>query len=603
MDFHRALKKQLKRLQLGTDTPPADQETWTSFLECMSCILEDADQDRYLLERSLNLSSQEMQTLYQDLQQKSQRQLSQADQRIRSHTENSPLGIIEWNAQLEVIFYSQQAQLLFDDGTTGMITGKADFFKRIDPQDRQNFEHTMESLRSGALPRCVRRFRHSRGDGSSNTCEWYFSALRDETGELLSILSHVQDITQQAAYESAIIEACKRAEKATEAKSQFLATMSHELRTPLNGIIGFCDLLLESDIQGEQESNAQAIKTSGHHLLQVVNDVLDFSKIESGKLELDEQPINLEELLAQIDTLYRLQFESKGLQLVTERHGSLPEAFLWDGVRLKQCLFNLINNALKFTVRGGVTLHVGFVSKSGQLSFGVEDTGIGIPPEKQASIFEAFSQADGTITRRYGGSGLGLAITLRLVELMGGQIKLQSEVGRGSRFDMIFENVRTVCETRLQVPEKIGATPPVHSKKSFQGKILVAEDNLLNQKLVSRILKGMGLTIDLANDGVEAVDLGISRRYDLIFMDMHMPNLSGFEATTRLKKAQINTPIVALTASALPTDRDACMAAGCDEFLTKPIDRRAIAEVLEQYLSTNPDEQKADSRTSIQECD
>jgi PAS domain S-box-containing protein len=395
----------------------------------------------------------------------------------------------------------------------------------------------------------------------------------------------------------------KEAFTADQAKSEFLANMSHEIRTPMNAIIGFSEVLAEEQLTDEQKHHVNIIRESGENLLKLINDILDFSKIEAGKLDIEIVDYPLEHLLAVLDSLMRPAAVKKELAFEVLQCTELPARIHTDPVRLRQCLTNLINNAIKFTEKGHIYVNISLqeVNDKGHpgpyIRFDVEDTGIGIPADKQELIFEEFMQIDGSSTRGYNGTGLGLPITKQLAHLLGGELSLTSEEGKGSVFSIIipagvdaksqplFNKYDFVNELNQQ-PE----TPEVMEQVKSSGRVLVAEDSPTNQTLVKLLLEKMGLQVTIADDGKEAVDKALSQPFDLIFMDIQMPNMNGHEATKSLRNNGITTPIVAVTAYAMKGDMEKCISAGCNDYLAKPINRKALLEVIRKYL---PSEREA----------
>ncbi len=379
----------------------------------------------------------------------------------------------------------------------------------------------------------------------------------------------------------------QKSEQASKTKSEFLANMSHEIRTPLNAILGFIDLLKEKEKNKEKLKYIQTIQSSSTTLLGIINDILDFSKIESGNLNVEKIDFNTHEELGTLADLFRAKASEKSVSLSFVLDKNLPKALKSDPLRIKQIMANMLSNAIKFTPRNGrIELLIKHTEEN--LHISVKDNGIGIAKDKQEDIFKAFSQAESSTTRKYGGTGLGLAISSKLVVMLGGELKLESKEGQGSRF-------------YFEIPAPIGKfkkiTVAKHSDLAIiKGKrILLVEDNKANQMFMSLILKKFGLIFDIANDGVEAVRAYKNNFYDLILMDENMPNLNGIEATKQILEYERDekmrhTPIVALTANALKGDRERFIEAGMDEYLTKPLDKEKLSFMLKEFLTKKSEE-------------
>ena len=379
-----------------------------------------------------------------------------------------------------------------------------------------------------------------------------------------------------------------KAKAANEAKSVFLANMSHEIRTPMNGILGMIEMLNRTPVNDKQKKYIATAQRSADSLMIIINDILDFSKIEAGELAIESVGFDLDEFMANLEQEQAYQAKRKGLWLEsTVASGSLSRV-VGDPYRLKQIFNNLLSNAIKFTEIGGVKIHYSVVSEGESLILNAEisDTGIGISESAMPGLFDSFSQADMSTTRKYGGTGLGLAITKQLCELMGGEISVESGPGQGSTFRF---------EVKLKAPlisEEASSVTHVETEpQSFDLNVILAEDNAINQQVMLAILTSLGVDTELANDGAEAIErlsMPNAKHYDLIFMDCQMPNVDGYEATGRIREGHAGDenkkiPIVALTAHAMDSEKQKCLDAGMDEYLTKPVDLASLKAILALY--------------------
>jgi signal transduction histidine kinase/ActR/RegA family two-component response regulator len=383
-------------------------------------------------------------------------------------------------------------------------------------------------------------------------------------------------------------EAMQQVEAAALAKTRFLANMSHELRTPMTAILGCTELLLDegeiSKAPPQRIELLQALRRNGEHLTRIVTDILDLSKIEAGKLEVRLQPASLGEILQDISSIMGSAARERGLAFDLTLATQLPESFQTDATRVRQVLMNLIGNAIKFTPHGGVRLRVDLVADPAAIRFAVADTGCGMPPSKLEEIFEPFSQVDTSSTRRSGGTGLGLSISRELARLLGGDVTVESIEGRGSTFTLVLP-IEVKAEELLEPAELLAfEVDPVTDDS-----MLLVEDGPDNRKLLGHTLTRAGFSVSFAENGVEAVRAVLERApseepFDVILMDMQMPQMDGYEAARRLRECGIDAPIVALTAHAMAEERQRCLDAGCNDFATKPISRRTLIELVLRNL-------------------
>lgn len=407
--------------------------------------------------------------------------------------------------------------------------------------------------------------------------------------DTISLGSFGVDVTDRIALEIELADARDAAIASARQKSEFLAMMSHEIRTPMNGVLGMLGALLDSELTEDQRDVAETAKESADALLTLLNDILDYSKIEAGKLGFETSDFDLRAAIDSVIDLLAENARTKHLALRCDIASNVPRRVRGDAGRFRQVLVNLLGNAIKFTQRGSVMLRVSRDSDE-RLRFAVIDTGIGIPAEAQSKLFAPFVQADSSTTRRFGGTGLGLAISRRLVEMMGGEIGLVSTPGAGSTFTFTVAFERAQEPMPIEVP-RIAAPTRIPPQRTPRARLLLAEDSLVNQKVAVRMLEKLGYRVDLVSNGREAVEAVHRMPYDLVLMDCHMPEMDGFTAT-RLLRAQLRSrlPIIALTASAMQEDRDRCLQCGMDDVLTKPVREQELESVLKKWLAQDTEE-------------
>ncbi|MFG6467204.1 ATP-binding protein [Roseateles sp. BYS87W] len=516
--------------------------------------------------------------------------IQQAEARLRRITNAVPGAVYQVEVSPETLtfrftFVSETVRHLMGLQPEHVLSDTDAMLDLILPEDRSRAAVAMhDAMRQRIAWRG--EFRIRRPDGATL---WISSEAHPDAH--LTPRGHIvytgiwQDVTQAHAVAQELRSAKEAAESANRAKSEFLANMSHEIRTPMNGIMGMTELALDTPLDDEQRGYLEVVKSSSESLMRVINDILDFSKVEAGKLQIEALPFSVE---ATVDAAIKSLVGAATLKGLTLTHNIAPDLHGWvvgDAGRLRQVLLNLLGNAIKFTERGEIVTTVRIEDASPEryeLRFSVRDSGIGIPAHLLHTIFDAFTQEDSSITRRYGGTGLGLTISARLVQAMGGRIWVDSEVGRGSEFHVQLPLARVAAP---QAPEAPAGTTADEAGDAAAMDVLLVEDHPVNQRLAMNLLTRRGHRVVLAGDGEEALAQLLARRFDLVFMDMMMPVLDGLEATRRFRAMEQGprTPIIAMTANALPADRQRCLDAGMDDYLAKPLVVAEFERVLARH--------------------
>ena len=522
--------------------------------------------------------------------------LDETRDRLQLAVDAAGLALWDWQLPAPQMFMSARWGDMIGDIAVEGYWDTSGLLDRVHPDDRRRVETATRSLLDGQQQRAISQHRVRTADGWIWVECHGMVAEHDAKGRPLRLMGTVADISERKRVETEVQRARDIAEQASRAKSEFLANMSHEVRTPLNALMGLTRLLMDSPLNAEQRNWLELIDSASHSLLSMLNDVLDLSRIEAGKLSIESVRFNLHDALREVTALYGEQARAKPLDFALDIAPGLPLLMQGDPGRLRQVLGNLLSNALKFTPRGGririqaERIRGGLEGAVPQLLVRVVDSGVGISPRQQATIFDAFTQADSSTARRFGGSGLGLAICSRLVKLMGGSLELESALGQGSTFSVRLPMVEMPATENAPMSAVQELTEVSDAGQRFAGlNVLVAEDHPVNELLLNQLLKRLGCTVRNARRGDEAVASWSSGGIDIVLMDVQMPGQNGLEAARRIREQELarglkHTPIVAVTANAMTGDREACLAAGMDGYVPKPVSPQALIRSMDDAL-------------------
>ena len=495
------------------------------------------------------------------------------------------VGSWEWDVRHDIVTWSDELYRIYELQPQEFEATYEGFLARVHPEDRPRVEEAVNSAFTQPEP-FEFEARINKTGGSEAWIRGRGRVTRDEDGAPVHMRGTAQEITESVLAAAELAAARDAAMEASRMKSEFLATMSHEIRTPLNGVLGLTDLLLKTELTSAQERLADGVSQSGRALLGLVDDILDFSTIEAGHLELESVDFDVRAVVQQEVALMGEAARLASVELDVVCDEDVPLSLRGDPVRFGQVVANLVSNAVKFTSDGRVTVRLSAEPnrlESRMVRVEVSDDGIGVAPEAQAGLFESFTQADGSTTREYGGTGLGLAISHLLVDALGGDIGFTSEIGVGSRFWF------TAAFLPASAAEVAGLDATDPARESSRGTVLVAEDNVVNQMVARGVLEGLGYTVHFANDGMQAVAAitATPDRFVAVLMDCQMPQLDGYEATRvirQLEEPGARLPVIAMTASTVQGERERCLAAGMDDFLVKPIDFGLLESTLDRWV-------------------
>jgi PAS domain S-box-containing protein len=581
--MHPLLRRQLKRLKRKN---PEGEIPMEDLLEWVSQSYEESDRERRKKERVMNLLSQELIELNQKNQAKNEALISGIMRGVGE-------GIILINSRYRIMSINQAALNIFGYEQEGQVTYQLSISDLIAPEDQKVLQEVARQLQQlspqAPLPgQTALEIRGLHKQGHSIPLEISYSEIRVADEQRFIIL--LRDIRERKNAERALIAARDRAEEASRAKAQFLSVMSHEIRTPLNAVIGIANLMMDEAPRPDQLESLKVLKFSSEHLLSLINDILDFSRIEAEKLTLSDRPFDLSSTMRSLHEMHLPKAQAKGLEMAFHWNEDLPTWVQGDAVRLTQVLTNLLSNALKFTESGRVELKIEKKEATADkvlVTFTVADTGIGIAEEEQGKIFDVFTQAHRQINQQFGGTGLGLAISQRILNLWKSQLQVSSTLGEGSSFAFeVWLPLAAPPEAGIQ-QTKNAASPSLLAQHLDQARILMVEDNLVNQLICSRFLEKWNCRVDTAENGAEALKQLQKQKYDLILMDVHMPVMNGLETTQILRQSPEyqDLPIIALTASADQQTQDEVFAAGMNDYVYKPFRPEELFEKVAKQLA------------------